>query len=451
MMRRSIFALALACLTLASVPASGQIMSARRMAMGGVILSGGGPGSEGANVAYRAVPPPRKSGASLPLPIGAIPLIQDPPITDTNDPQFNAYRLANLLYNLPWNYPLREAEAPSSDITIAVSKNSLAIDLGEVRDIFPDDRSRIGAVATLPLLTLGVKRMFVSLNPLVHWQNELGFNDALHGALAHGQAFAPNTRYEATDRATAQVAAGVALGFAAPLVTHGDPRGSGFGLYVGARGKVLRGLAYGDADNVAAFTTSDTLFGSDPVDVGYHALLRDAAPDGGGAGFGADVGAVMVVHGLELGVGVNDLGTSIDWRVRETEVVKDTAGDYQRITLGEGIPYTSTVPVTVTGTAATRVGAVALAADVVRGPFATTAHAGAELWLGHLALRAGAEYDANALVQGSGGLGLRLGRFGVDAAAASNSRNVARSRAVDLGVSLTLYPGTRSEKKEATP
>ncbi len=437
---RQAFAGPAAALMLAAIPASGQVLNARSMAMGGVLLSGGGPGSEGPNVAYRAVPAPARASSGFTLPIGLIPLLQDPPEWDPQDPAFNAYELANLLYNVPWNYPLVKPAVPSSDITIAISKSSLAIDLGDVKDAFPDDHSRIGAVANVPLLTLGVKRAFVSVNPVVHYENDLSLNDALHGALAHGEAFLPQTRYQAFDKAKGQAAAGIALGYAGPVAASGDPRGTGFGVYVGARAKALRGLVYGDADNVVSFTTRDTLFGTDPVDVGYRGLLRDARFEDGGMGYGFDLGAVAVISGVELGLGVNDVATRIDWRVRETLVVSDSTGDYQRTTLAEGVPFTSRVPVTVTANAATRLGAVAVAADVVKGAIATTAHAGAELWLGRVALRGGASYDANAMLQGSGGVGLRFGRFGIDGAVASHSRDLTRERGVDLGVGLAFYP-----------
>jgi hypothetical protein len=440
MNRRQVFAALMAALALTAGPAAGQVLDARRMAMGGVMLAGGGPGSEGANVAYRAVPRSAGGARRLPLPIGVVPLLQDPPEWDPDRPDFNAYELANLVYDLPWNLALQKPEAPSGDIVATLSRNSLAIDLGEVQDLFPDGDLRVGAVAAPPLVSFGYRRAFVALTPLVHYENTLGFNDALHGALAHGEAFTPSTRYEADDQAIGQVAAGAALGFAAPLVANGDPRGKGFGLYVGARAKLLRGLAYGDADNLVAFTTEDTLFGSDPVNVGYHALTRDALPADGGLGRGFDVGAVAVLGALEFGVGVNDLATRIDWRVRETLVQSDSAGDYTTTTLAEDVPFTSEVPTTVVGSAAARLGRLTLAADVVKGAVATTAHAGAELWLGALALRGGAEYDANEQVQGTGGLGLRVGRVGIDGAVATHSRDVTRSRAVDLGVGLAWYP-----------
>jgi hypothetical protein len=96
----------LSALLLTSGLADAQTFSARRMAMGGVVLAGGDAGAEGANVAYRAVPREKQGGWTLPLPIGLIPLLADPPELDPDDPDFNVYELANLLYNPPWNLQL---------------------------------------------------------------------------------------------------------------------------------------------------------------------------------------------------------------------------------------------------------------------------------------------------------------------------------------------------------
>src|SRR5437773_8784165 len=80
-----------------------QSFNARRTGMGGVLLPGGGLGGESDNVAYRAVPRSTAQSFDVPLPIGLIPLIKDPPTFDSNDPNFNVYDLANKLYNPPWN------------------------------------------------------------------------------------------------------------------------------------------------------------------------------------------------------------------------------------------------------------------------------------------------------------------------------------------------------------
>jgi hypothetical protein len=261
----------------------------------------------------------------------------------------------------------------------------------------------------------------------------------LHAALANGAPFTPNTYYALYDNVRAQSAIGLQLGAALPLMQSGNPREGGMGLYAGVRGKLMRGLAYGSADNVAAFTTSDTLFGSNPVDVRYTGTLIDAGPDGGGWGGGADVGAVWIGHGLELGVGVNDIGTQLAWKVRRSVAYNDSvSGGYVQQTLAENSSFTSRVPPTTTVNAAIQLGAWTVAGDVTRGVNVTQAHLGTEVWRGPLALRLGTMLDGNQMMQVSGGTGFRLGRLGVDLALASNSRNLTRDRALELGAGLSL-------------
>ena len=111
------------------------------------------------------------------------------------------------------------------------------------------------------------------------------------------------------------------------------------------------------------------------------------------------------------------------------------------MTIGEDLPFTSTVPANYVLTAMTRVGGLLLAADMQRDALEqVSGHAGAEVWAGPLALRAGAALDAQQRTQFAGGVGLRLGRFGLDIAVATNQANITHERAVDLGAGLSFYP-----------
>lgn len=432
------FVLVALALVVGGASATAQTFSARRMAMGGVVLAGGGSGSEGANVAYRAVPPPAGTGTSIVLPLGLIQALSDMPEWDPNAPDFNAYRIADLLYNPPWHLQLVSPDPPSNDILIAVGKDHLAVDLGDVKGIIPEDASQVGTVVNAPSIGVGRRGAFVALAPLVEVRNDFDMNEALRRAL-QGDAFQPATRYRARDDGHAQAAAALHLGWARALHVQGDPRGAGRALYAGARLKVLRGLAYGRADNQASFTTSDTLFATDPVDVGYEGYFHEAGPDGGRWGRGLDLGAVWMWSGAELGLGVDDIGTRIDWRVRESRTRRDNSGQYVEEVLSRDRAVRTTVPTTATLNAAVRLPRVLLAADVVRDVAATTAHAGAETWFGNVALRAGALLDGRKTLQGAVGGGYRFGRFGLDLALATHSRNLMHERALELGVGLSLY------------
>jgi hypothetical protein len=434
-MIRRVLLLSLLAITVGGGVASAQTFSARRMAMGGVILASGGAGSSGANVAYRAVPRAPSSNWILPLPIGLVQLLADPPEIDPDKPEFNVYELANLLYNPPWNLQLSSPTVPGNDITIEIGKDHLAVDLGDVKKVFPEDQSQAGAVLNGPALGFGIKRFFVAVAPLVHYDNDLAFNDNLRGVI-NGEDFRPSTRYEMTDQGVGQAAVGAHLGWAAPLVQTGDPRGKGMGLYAGARVKLMRGLAYASADNSVAFVTGETLF-EESLSANYQGHTFTTGPEGGGFGHGLDVGAVWMAGGAEVGLGVNDIGTTFDWRVKET--LSDDDPDTEDI-VTEGVALTSTVPTTAVTNAAIRLGRFLVAGDVVRGVNVTTGHLGAETWLSQgIAVRAGTCLDANELIQYSAGTGLRFGNLGVDLAIASNSRNLSRERGLELGAGLAFY------------
>ena len=438
MIRRAL-TLALLALCCAVGTADAQMFSARRMAMGGAVLAGGGPGSDAANVAYRAVPRIPGSAWELTLPIGLVQTLTDPPQLDPKQPDFNLYELANLLYNPPWNLQLVSPTVPSNDVRIDVARDRLSVDIGDVRRVFPPGQGRFGAIANGPAPGFGLRRFFVAVAPLVQYQNEMTFNDALR-RVVDGEELQPGTTYTMHDDALGQAAVGAHLGWAAPLMVSGDPRGAGQGVYAGARVKLMRGLAYAEARNVTSFTTGDPIFAAGPVDADYTGHYYQAGPDGGGFGRGLDVGAVWLARGFELGLGVNDLGTTFDWRVRESVAHRDSSGGgFVHETLAENQPLTSTVPTTVTANAAAHVRGVLIAMDVVRGIEAVTGHLGVEAWLHDVPLRVGALRDANQQFQFTAGSGVRLGRFGVDVAVASHSRNLTRERALELGLGLALY------------
>jgi len=434
--RRAIALLVLA-LALSFGTARAQTFNARRMGMGGVVLSG--VGSTGANVAYRAAPTPVSSARTLPLPLGLIPVLANPPELDPNNPNFNIYEIANLIYTMPWNLQLVKPEPPSNDIVISVAQDSLAVDLGDVKHIFPETSTKLGAVVNGPSLGLGVRNLFFGLVPVVQYDNDLSLNAALHDALAKGVPFQRQTTYQMFDKARAQAAAAAEVGMAMPVMVAGDPRTTGHGLYAGARVKILRGIAYGDADNTVGFTTGDTLF-ANPVNIQYNGHIRRAGPSDGGWGEGLDLGAVWVGNGLEVGVGVNDIGTQINWKVRESLVTSDpSTGGYSETVLQDGASFTSHVPVVTTVNGAIQLGPVLVAGDVVSGVNNTQPHLGAEIWTHNIAWRAGGYLDSEKDIQGGCGVGLRFGKLGVDLGLSSHGRNITHDRALEMGAGLTFY------------
>jgi hypothetical protein len=419
----------------------GQTLNARRTAMGGVLLPDGGPASDPINVAYRAVPVASGSSSVLPLPIGLLPLIQDPPVFDSKDPDFNVYKLANQLYNPPWNLQLVEPATPSSDIVVSLGRDYLALQLGDVANVFPEDGSRFGGVMHFPAFGLGVRNFFANVSGVTHVENDLELNTPLLAALKNGEAFRPNTQYALEDAAKGQAAAALQAGWAGALArAHSKDKTDRSGVYVGARAKLLRGLAYGDARNHVGFATGDTLFSNNPVALDYLGYTRTAMPADGGWGQGFDLGTVWIVRGFEIGVGANDVGSRINWKVEESVMQRDSvSGDVKSTTLAKGVAFTSEIPATYNITVARRFGGSLIAADAEKGIFDTTYHLGAEHWVGPVALRAGTSLDGQQQVQYGGGVGVKFGRLGADAGVATNSRNLSHERGVELCVGLALY------------
>ena len=291
-----------AALLLVAPPAHAQVPDARRLGMGGVILSEVSQ-SATQNVAYRAVPRGKGGGSyrSIPLPLGLIQLLASHPEFDTSSPNFNAFEIAQLIARTPYTLQLVKPQELSSDIIVDVAQNGLAIDLGELQRLFPDRDLRFGSTFASPNLEFGTKNIFGGIRPQVEVKNTMRLDPTLQAALGDAEPFAPNTSYGAKDGARAQGALAFMIGTALPIVPavgapDGDPRKGGVALYAGARAKYLRGIALWQGDGVAQFSTGDTIFGSStPLEAQYDANVRHT-PDAsfnGGKGYAADAGFVV--------------------------------------------------------------------------------------------------------------------------------------------------------------
>jgi hypothetical protein len=449
---------ALTILLAVAAPVPAQMLDARRLGMGGVATSDNN-ASRTANIAFRAVPNGHSS-RSIPLPIGLIQYASDHPTFDTSDPDFNLFEILNLVSNPPLTLSLSEPDEVSGDISVFVARDSLRIDLDDVRRIIPEDPMKHGGVYHLMSVGFGFKNFFVQMVPTIHVRNEFELDDRLRGALRDGEAFTSNTRYATSDEGEVQAAiawqAGVALRpfySLPPDANEGDqddpsaddPRRNGAtAVYVGTAPKYYLGLAYGSVKGSGGVTTGDTLFGSgDPVSFDMTAVTRHAAigGDGGtGHGLGADVGTVLFYRNFELGVGVNDLGSEIDWSTTvKSHTYSDSLNEFSTALVGRDVDFTSRIPATLTVNVAKRMGSMTVAADIVDSELRTMVHMGIERWLGMIALRGGAYRDSNGRWQATGGTGLRFGSIGVDLAVATHSRNVEEKRAAELCASLTLY------------
>lgn len=450
--RRIAYAFAALSALLAPSAAYAQAYDARSLGMGGIVVSEV-TGSAAINVAYRAVP--RPTGAlgynAIPLPLGIVQTLADPPELDSSNPNFNAFEVASLVSRWPTTIQLIEPEPLSSDVILDIGQDHLAVDLGELQQLFPGEDIRYGLVLLGPNLEFGTPNVFFGLRPQVEARNTLELDDALQGALGEGEAFVPNTTYGATDAMRGQFAFSISAGGALPVMPpqgapDGDPRRGGQAVYAGARVKYLRGIALWQATSAGEFTTGDTILGpSTPLRFDYMSDVRQTESPGfdAGQGFGLDAGVAYFVNGFEIGLGVNDIATRIRWKHTKLDRYAYDPGTNSNVTtrLETDADYTLAFPVSGAFNVAWRKEALTVGGTLER----TTnerwiPRAGAEAWFGPLPVRAGLVLDTYRLLQASAGTGFRMGNFGLDVALATHSRGLTYSRGLELGASIALYP-----------
>ncbi len=445
----------LACvlfLAILASPAGAQVLDARRLGMGMVATSDNGASTTG-NVAFRAVPKGTGARGSIPLPMGIIQYLSDPPSFDPNDSDFNVFSILDLAANPPMTLSLSDPGDVSSDISIFVAQDSLRVDLADVRKAIPKESMKFGGVYHLFGVGKSFGAFFVQFGPLVHVRNELSLSDKFRAALRDAEPFTSNTRYGIKDEGVVQAAIAYQVGYAIRAFhaaaraesASADPRRNGStAVYVGAAPKYLMGLAYGQIISNGGVTTGDTLFGSsDQVAVDLAGLTRHAAigGDGGiGHGLGADLGTVLYWRNFELGIGVTDVGSTIHWSTsRNLLTYDDSLNEFTNVKVADNAGFSSRIPSTATFNIAKRIGPTTVAADVVRNELYTGIHMGAETWFGKVALRGGTYRDSNDRWQFTGGTGIRFGGIGLDTALGTNQRNTQEARAVELCASITLY------------
>jgi hypothetical protein len=420
--------------------------------MGGVLLSEVSQSST-QNVAYRAVP--RATGGlggyrSIPLPLGLIQVLANPPETDSDNPNFNVFEIAQLIARTPYTLQLVKPEELSSDIIVDVAQNSLAVDLGTLQNMFPDRDLRFGTTFASPNLEFGTKNFFAGVRPQIEARNTMRLDPTLQAALGEADPFLPNTAYGARDDARAQGALAFMVGTALPIVPpvgapDGDPRKGGVGLYAGVRAKYLRGVALWQAAGRAQFATGDTIFGSStPLTAEYDVDVRQT-PDPGfdaGQGVAADAGFVLFVDKIEIGLGVNDIGATIEWEATDLDHYSyDTTTNTNVSTpVDRGTKFKSQFPVTGSLNLAYRSGLLTVAGTLDRTANARwIPRAGAELWVGPTPLRGGVYLDSYRLLQFTAGSGIKFGKLGLDVALATQSRGITTQRGLELAASLAIY------------
>jgi hypothetical protein len=443
---------AFAALLLAAPAARAQVSDARRLGMGGILLSEDRQ-SAIQNVAYRAVPrtnDPTDAYKSIPLPLGLIQVIADPPEFDSKNPNFNVFQIMQLISRTPYTLQLIKPEELSSDIIVDVGQNQLVVDLGDLQNLFPDSDIKLGTTLATPNLEFGTRNIFGGVRPQSEARNSLDLDPTLQAALAEAAPFTPNTIYGADDDAQAQAALAFMLGGALPVLPptdapDGNPRKGGKAIYVGARAKYLRGIALWRGQGHAQFATGDTIFGSStPIETQYDINVRQT-PDPGfgeGNGFATDAGVVFFVDKLEVGIGVNDIAATIDWKDTNVDnyTYDSVNNENVKTPVSRHESYKSRFPTT---------GSLNLVYRTKEFTFGGTLdrtanelwvpRVGMETWLGPTPLRGGLYVGAYSRLQVTAGSGIKIGKMGLDLALATHSRGLTDKRGLELAASLSIY------------
>jgi hypothetical protein len=439
-------------LILLATPPGRRVPEARRLGMGGVLLSEVSQSSS-QNVAYRAVPTGSAGLAgysAIPLPLGIVQVLIDPPEFDSANPNFNVFEIARLISVTPYTLQLVKPQELASDIVVNVALNSLTVDLGELQRLFPDRDLKYGNTFATPNLEFGTKNIFAGVRPQGEARNTARLDPTLQAALGEAAPFAPNTTYGLHDDARAQAAISFSIGGAGAIVPphdapDKDPRKGGTAFYAGARAKYLRGIAFWQADARAQFATGDTIFGtSTPLTANYDADIRQSADPGFDAGHGvaADAGIVVFVHKFEIGLGVNDLGATLSWKKTNLDRYEydQATNSNVRTPVERNAPFKTQFPVTGSLNVAYRSNGRTFAGTLDR-----TANelwlprAGAEVWLGPWPLRGGVYLDGYQLLQFTAGSGIKLGKYGLDLAVATHSRGLTTDRGLEMAATLAIY------------
>jgi hypothetical protein len=412
--------------------------------MGGVVLSDHAGGSE--NVAFEAVPQGPADRRWIPIPLGLVQFVVDPPEFNSNASSYKAFEIANFFLHPPLNIEIAPS-APSDDIALYEARNSLQVNLGDLRRLIPkDDITVFESIHTGWIQRIGETTYGITV--IAEIANRFMLDPALQAALGEAAPSQPKTTYGLSDHGRAQAALSFELERSAQVYRrgadpHADPRRDGStALFVGARAKYLRGVALASADGGATGTTGEEILSENSnVALAADGYIRSSRTLFGGSGGGVDVGVAGFVHGVELGVGVNGVGSSMRWKTDVNRYMFSAEVDsfiHARPVQNEG--YTSHLPATETITAAIRPGTRTFALPAQRGVGRWTVQAGAEQMLTPLlALRAGWSLDSVGKVQHSIGAGVRLGPVGVDAGLASTSLTVTRERALEIALGLVLY------------
>ncbi len=429
---------------------------ARKVAMGGTLLPFHSE-SYINNPAYLKVQ--EESPLTIPIPIGLFVFLADLPSFDPEDENFDVIELANLLLNPPFYLELRDIDKDdSTNIFIDVGQNNLLIDMDILQKYMPRGSVETGLFdIRQPRVGYTFKDIHLGVSPFVLMEGEFEYSDNFEQALAEAAPFQPNSSYTTNEHASINAGMAINAGYVLELQDYmelpEEPR-----VLAGVNGKYILGFMYAEIDNFTNLHTTDPIFDSEnPPEFTMNTIADYAVPESGdfgpkGHGIGFDFGLLLRYHSLDIGFGIQDVYTRINWRAtRERMVFDDDTNDLEEETIFEDETLKINLPRTFAFSIAYRsmwddgwgsnaeFGDYLLAynLEIVNGDVSMKVGGETYYGPGPIALRFGT-YNQGKRIQVSWGAGIPLKFFNFDIAFATHSSTFQQKRGLTMATSISF-------------
>ena len=182
--------------TLCVRSASGLALDAQRIGVGGVFLGYHSDAIQ-CNPAYLALPT-EKTPLSIPVPLGLLQLVNNFPVLDPDDPDFDPIYITNLLLNPPIHLQLITPDytATEAHVNIAISEDYLQINLGELQTFVPTEPVDSGIYDfRSPRVGMKFGRYAFRVAPFRDGEAIIALSDNLSAASAESEALERHATY----------------------------------------------------------------------------------------------------------------------------------------------------------------------------------------------------------------------------------------------------------------
>jgi hypothetical protein len=437
-----------------SAPAHAQNWSgdARKIGMGGVGAS--------ENLASKSIERDNHY-RTIVIPFGLFQILRDTDIFDPGSDKFDLVRSFEYAAS-PLHYTFdRDGTGTGAAFIEDLTNARLNRDLNAYRGFVPVTQPVAYGIAhpnfgiTIPVYKTDTVRhgIYVGAGPYFTMRGALAVSDGLVDILGSESPVVvpPLTSFPITSNARGEIAMAITGGyrgkFAWPM---GLPsRADKDGLFVAVNYSYLRGFRMEDGDITLRLDTNSTgLLAVNPVP---PPIIVNRTNSTKGHGHVVDIGVAGLLNRWELGFGINGIANEIKWTGVEATAYSlgnlFTGGDFLEgltipvddVTIKQPVQYTGNAGYhadrwTVMGQVTKRTSDYAPDKDRLN---ATTFHVGGEYRFLVLEPRAGVYYSRERW-QPSAGIGVNLGKFGIDYAIYATDANVQRVRHEAMALSLRI-------------